>query len=414
MLDRFVELVRVPRLRRKLLVTLVAVVLFRVAVNVPAPWVDVDVLESAERAREGHYASQLLAGSALLGLSVLGLGFLPVGAAHLVAQALTWLVPRLRPLRAEGSAGRAPLARYTWWAVVALGAVQGVALALLAANNQLLPGFSADEDVLRDPSVLAQAAIAAAMTAGSVFVHWLSRLISTRGFGDGLAILGLAQVAAVFPRQVADAARELGGGAAYVLLPLLILATLTLLTVSVITTSQAVREIPLQQAKRTIGRRAFGGMPTYLPIRGNAGGFRSLTLIAGLLLIPAPLPVLLVPYVLLVVFHVYVRALLDLDIVKVTNDLRKYGLFVPGIRPGPATAAYLGYVQRRIALATALFLGVVALIPVAALAPLGAYDFAFSATTLVLVASTAMHTSLATARQMEGQVLQHTFAAYLR
>ncbi|MFC9391050.1 hypothetical protein [Streptomyces venezuelae] len=428
---------RVPALRKRLLLTVLAVVLFRLGQNLPLPGLRADALEAPGVDAGGggggggeaaggdprlYGLVELLTGDGLGELSVLTFGILPALAARLVADLAGPLIPRVRLLAASGQDGAAVLARRTRWLAVLLAAVLGVVVTTGVYGDGCVPltGLCAPgESGLvqeRADGPLGAVTLVACMTAGAAVVLWLSGLITARGIGEGLSVLLVAQLAAVVPGQVADAARETGGARAALVVLAVVLA-LVVMTVLAVLVGQAERRIPLQRTKRMIGRHPLGPAPTYVPVRGGQGGFGMMIPASLLLLVPAPAGAWLLPgYVLLVLVHAWLRAGTEPDAVEVAERLKRSGMFVPGIPMGRPTAQYLAYVRSRIGLAAALCMTVVALLPVAALLVLDgpAERFALSATTLLIVASAAVGTALPAARQLESFAAQHAYGPILR
>ncbi|MFD3534042.1 preprotein translocase subunit SecY [Streptomyces sp. NPDC058664] len=421
-----VRVLRVPVLRKRLLWTLLAVVLFRLGQGLPLPGVRVGAPAKGDGGDGGgqrlHGLVEVLTGGGLGHLSVFAFGIAPVLAARLVMEVAGPLVPRLRLLAATGEDGAAVVARRTRWLAVLLGALFAGAVVVAVADGGCVPltGVCASENSpllhARADGPLAQVALVACMTAGTAVVVLLSGLITARGVGEGIAVLFLVQVVAVVPGQVITAAGETGGTRGAFVLPL-VAAAFVVMAVVVITVWQAERRVPVQRARRMVGRLNPGPTPTYVPVRGGQGGFGVMIPASLLLLVPAPVgPWLLPVYVLVVFAHAWLRAGIAPAADDLARRLERSGLFVPGIRMGRATAEYIGYVQSRIGLAAALAMTVVALVPVVALTVLDgpAEGFALSATTLLIAVSVAVGTVLPAAKQMESLVAQHTYAPFLR
>lgn len=419
----FVRVFQVPAVRRRLLITLLAITLFRLGQNVPLPGVDSAALAATEPAT-GQLAGllDLLSGGGLAKLSVLGLGVLPVIAAHYIVGLGGLLIPRLGAWAEADQAAHARLAHYARCVAVLLSAALATVVVRMTADGRPpLAGSStasADASFLYGADALAQVTMVVCMTGGTAVVMWLSAVITDRGLGEGLSVLLLAQVAAVFPGQVWNAVREPGVGAAGLagisapLVLLVLLVALALVTALVVTVRQSERRIPIQYAKRMIGRRPYGGAAAYIPVRGGQGGFAVMIPASLLFLLPAPpAPWLLAAYALLVFAYAFLRGGIEFDADKTAGDLGRRGGFIPGIRTGRPTAEYLAYVQMRIVLVAALAMTVVALIPVAALALPGlpglhADHAVFGVTTLLIVVHVAVDTVLPTVRQIEYRLLE--------
>ncbi|WP_340683983.1 preprotein translocase subunit SecY [Amycolatopsis coloradensis] len=381
-------------LRRRILVTLGVIVLFRLGQSLPTPQVTVRAPEIGHPLR---WILDLLTGGGLATLPVFAFGVLPCLAAPRLLRGLIVLIPRLAALRSEGGAGARVLARVRRRLVAGLG--------LLGAVGVVLTG---GQDVLDG------AVTVACLTAGAVLVLRLTEVITDRGFGDGVRILLLAQVLAVLPPEFLRL-YERTGWAAVAVMAVVTLST----TVITIVVAQGQRRVPVQYAKRMIGRRAFGGTPSYVPFRFPQANSPAV-LAAVLLSVPVLLfglghPGWIAGYCVLVCLFAFARAAVRQDMDKVAGELVRVGGFVPGIRPGNPTAEYLDYVNRRIIAFGALCSGVVALIPVAGLALLDVGPtplLAGVAVQVVLVFLVSV--SLDTTRQIESLRRQRRYEPFLR
>ncbi|MFI7122785.1 preprotein translocase subunit SecY [Amycolatopsis sp. NPDC049868] len=378
-------------LRRRILVTLGVIGLFRLGQSLPTPQVTV-------RAPIGDHPLRwildLLTGGDLA--TVFGFGVLPCLVAPFVLRALIVLIPRLAALRAEGEAGARVLTRYRRRLVVVLGLLGAVGLVLS-----------------RGQDVLDGAVTVACLTAGTALVLRLTELITDRGFGDGVRILLLAQVLAVLPPEFLSLYERTGWAA------VVVMAMVTLsITVITIVVAQGQRRVPVQYAKRMIGRRAFGGTPSYIPLRFPQANTPAVLAAVLLWVLPFDLgdPWWIAVYFVLVCLFAFARAAVALDMGKVAGELVRVGGFVPGIRPGNWTAEYLDYVNRRIIAFGAFSLGVVALIPVAGSALLGVTPATLfvAGVTLQVVLVFLVSVSLDTTRQIESLRRQRRYEPFLR
>ncbi|MFE4312483.1 preprotein translocase subunit SecY [Streptomyces sp. NPDC056891] len=423
------RILRVPTVRKRLLWTLLAVVLFRLGQNLPLPGVHGEALaraaaaetaaaEDGEGGQRLYGLVELLTGGGLGQLSVFTFGIVPVIAARLVMEVAGPLVPRVRLLAAAGSEGAAVIARWTRRLAVLLAAGLGVWVAAAVAGEGCVPltGICASggPGLLHDGAdgPIVAVALVATTAAGTAVVLRLGGLITARGVGEGLSVLFLAQLAAVVPGQVASAARTRG-----TLVLLAVALALLVMTVVAVVVQQSERRIPVQQAKRMVGRSALGPTPTYVPVRGGQDGFVVMIPASLLLLAPAPVgPWLLPAYVLVVFAYGWLRARVEPAAPDLADRLKRSGLFVPGVRTGPPTAQYIAYVQSRIGLTAALATTGVALVPVLALTlsagPAG--RFALSATTLLIVVSAVVRTALPAVRQMESLAVRQAYGPLLR
>ncbi|OXM49236.1 preprotein translocase subunit SecY [Amycolatopsis alba] len=387
-------------LRRRILVTLGVIVLFRLGQSLPTPHLTARAPEDDHPLR---WILDLATGGGLATLPVFAFGVLPSLVALPVLRTLIVLIPRLAALRTEGEAGARALLRYQRRLTVVLG----------------LPGAIAVV-TFRGLEVLHSVVAVACLTAGAALVLRLTEVITDRGFGDGVRILLLAQVLAVLP---AEFLRLYGtkGWAAVVVMAVVALS----IAVLTVVLAQGQRRVPVQYAKRMIGVRAYGGAPTYIPLRFPQANSPAV-LAAALLSLPSLWPGVgwlgdegnpwrIAVYFVLVCAFAFIRAALSQDMDKVAGELVRVGGFVPGIRPGPWTAEYLDYVNRRVIAFGALCSGVVALIPAIGLALLDVNPrLPFAGVALLVVLVFLVSVTLDTARQFDALRLRKEYGPFLR
>jgi preprotein translocase subunit SecY len=429
MLTVFARAFRIPELRKKLLFTLGLIVLFRLGQVMPSPGVDVVAVRQCVGSASGGLFDmmQMLSGGAMLQLSVFALGVMPYITASIIMQLFAVVVPRLDALRKEGSNGQARITQYTRYLTVGLAVLNATTIVALARTGNLLPGC--DRPLLRDQGLLAVSVIVLTMVAGTCVVMWMGELITDRGIGNGMSILMFTQVVAVFPGYMAKI---------FVLTPLgfvVMLAAGLCLVAAVVFVEQAQRRIPVQYAKRMVGRRMYGGSSTYIPMKVNQAGIVPVIFTSSLLYLPAlgaPMlgeeaaawvtrnltsgthPLYLSVYVLLIVSFAYFYVSITFNPVEVADNMRRFGGFVPGIRPGAPTAQYLAYVLSRMTAPGALYLGVLALVPLLAFAilkdPGTQQNFPFGGTSVLIMVGV----GLDTVKQIEAQLQQRNYEGFLR
>jgi preprotein translocase subunit SecY len=420
---------RVPELRKKLLFTLGLIALFRMGQILPAPGVDVvAVRECAGSAAGGLFDMvQMLSGGAMLHLSVFALGIMPYITASIIMQLLAVVVPKLDTLRKEGHNGQARITQYTRYLTVGLAVLNATTVVAMARAGQLLPGCT--RPLLRDQGMLAVTVIVLTMVAGTCVVMWMGELITDRGIGNGMSILMFTQVVAVFPGYMSKI---------FVLSPVsfvVLVAAGLCLVAAVVFVEQAQRRIPVQYAKRMVGRRMYGGSSTYIPLKVNQAGIVPVIFTSSLLYLPslaAPLlgdeaggwvarnltsgthPLYMSVYVLLIAGFAYFYVSITFNPVEVADNMRRFGGFVPGIRPGAPTAKYLAYVLSRLTAPGAAYLGVLALLPLLAFAvlrdPGTQQNFPFGGTSVLIMVGV----GLDTVKQIEAQLQQRNYEGFLR
>src|SRR5215471_18382181 len=368
MLTGFLRAFRTPDLRRKLLFTVFIIAVFRLGAALPIPGVsehNVNVcINQASNSSGGLFQLvNLLSGGALLKLSVFALGIMPYITASIILQLLVKVIPRLETLRQEGQSGQAKITQYTRYLTIGLAILQSTGIVALARSGNLIPSCNAP--LIPNDSVFTITTMVITMTAGTAVIMWLGELITDRGVGNGMSLLIFTQVIAVIPGEMLAIYRS---KSAFVFL--LVLAVGVAIIAFVAFMEQAQRRIPVQYAKRMVGRKMYGGSSTYIPLKVNQAGVIPVIFASSMLYIaqlfgsnthPQPWvqwvsshlvvgdsPDYMLLFFLLIVFFTYFYVSITFDPVEVADNMKKYGGFIPGIRPGRPTAEYLSYVLTRL------------------------------------------------------------------
>jgi preprotein translocase subunit SecY len=435
MLTGFLRAFRTPDLRRKLLFTVFIIAMFRLGAALPIPGVsehNVSVcLNQASNSSGGLFQLvNLLSGGALLKLSVFALGIMPYITASIILQLLVKVIPRLETLRQEGQSGQAKITQYTRYLTVGLAILQSTGIVALARSGNLISGCSVP--LIPSPTVFTITTMVITMTAGTAVIMWLGELITDRGVGNGMSLMIFTQVIAVIPGEMLAIYRT---KKAFVFL--LVLATGVAIIAFVAFMEQAQRRIPVQYAKRMVGRKMYGGSSTYIPLKVNQAGVIPVIFASSMLYIPqlaaqlfgsstnpqpwvqwvdshlvrGDSPDYMLLFFLLIVFFTYFYVSITFDPVEVADNMKKYGGFIPGIRPGRPTAEYLGYVLTRLTAPGSVYLGIVALIPMIAIGLVGAsQQFPLGGTSILI----AVGVGLDTVKQIESQLQQRNYEGFLR
>jgi len=432
-LTAFIRAFKTPDLRKKLLFTLGILVVFRLGQNLPTPGVDVQaVKQCVGEAGKGSQAQvyglvNLFSGGALLKLSVFALGIMPYITASIILQLLTVVIPRLEALKKEGQAGTTKITQYTRYLTVGLAILQGTGIVAMAATGNLFPSCSTTQ-LLHNDRIFTVVTMVTCMVAGTAVIMWLGELITDKGIGNGMSILIFTQVIAVFPSEFWSIYKAKGG----FIFTLVIVVGIAIIA-AVVFVEQAQRRIPVQYAKRMVGRRMYGGTSTYIPLKVNQAGIIPVIFASSLMYLPALASQLwrnnhflnntLAPYLsqsnpwhmgvyfALIIFFTYFYVAITFNPTEVSDNMKKYGGFIPGIRPGRPTAEYLDYVLTRITAPGSLYLGLVALIPMIAFAMIGAtQQFPFGGTSILIVVGV----GLDTVKQIESQLQQRNYEGFLR
>ncbi|MFF2547228.1 preprotein translocase subunit SecY [Kitasatospora sp. NPDC058063] len=436
MLSAFARAFQTPDLRKKLLFTLGIMVLFRLGSHIPIPGVSFTAVNECvkETKNSGLFGLvNLFSGGALLQLTIFALGIMPYITASIILQLLTVVIPRLEMLKKEGQAGQAKITQYTRYLTIALAVLQGTGIVATASSGALFSGCPLANEIVPDTGVFRIAVMVLTMTAGTTVIMWLGELITDRGIGNGMSLLIFTSIAAQFPSSMwaIKQSGTIGGGWVEFLS---VVAVGVIVVMLVIFVEQAQRRIPVQYAKRMIGRRAFGGTSTYIPLKVNQAGVIPVIFASSLLYIPALVvqltnsqagwatwirtnfvkgdhPIYMATYFLLIVFFAFFYVAISFNPEEVADNMKKYGGFIPGIRAGRPTAEYLNYVLTRITWPGSLYLGLIALIPMIALVAFGQQtNFPFGGTSVLIVVGV----GLETVKQIESQLQQRNYEGFLR
>jgi preprotein translocase subunit SecY len=428
-LSAFARAFRTPDLRRKLLFTISIMALFRVGSFVPSPGIDYGNVQAClADGGSGELLGlvNLFSGGALLQLSIFALGIMPYITASIIVQLLRVVIPHFEALHKEGQSGTAKLTQYTRYLTIGLAVLQATTYVTMARNGQLLPGC----DVIPNDSFMTSLLIVITMTGGAGLIMWLGELISERGVGNGMSLLIFTSIAASFPPALFSIAGGAGGVQKFIIVILVTLVVVAL----VVFVEQSQRRIPVQYAKRMVGRKMYGGSTTYIPIKINMAGVIPVIFASSLLAVPALIaqfaapeagwvqwvqrnialpeaPLHIVLYVLLILFFCFFYTAITFNPDEVADNMKKYGGFVPGIRAGRPTAEYLDYVITRITSAGAIYLALIALIPTITFLLLDvSTNIPFGGTSILIIVGV----GLETVKQIDSQLQQRHYEGFLR
>jgi preprotein translocase subunit SecY len=426
-----------PDLRNKLMFTLAVVAIYRLGSFIPAPFVNYgnvqQCLNSGSASTNGIYELvNLFSGGALLQLSVFALGIMPYITASIITQLLRVVIPRFETLYKEGQAGQAKLTQYTRYLTIGLGLLQSTTLISVARSGGL---FGNDcPNILSNQQWWAISLMVITMTAGTGVIMWLAEMVTDRGIGNGMSLLIFASVAAGFPASLGQIAQERN-----IETLLAVIAVGVVIVLLVILVEQSQRRIPVQYAKRMVGKRTYGGQATYLPIKVNQAGVVPVIFASSLLYLPGLIaqfngpdtagkvpdwviwinnnltqgdqPLYMVMYFLMIIAFTYFYVSITFNPEEVSENMKSYGGFIPGIRAGRPTTEYLEYVLSRITLPGAIYLGLVALIPLVALTLLNAnQNFPFGGTSILIIVGV----GLETVKQISAQMQQRNYEGLLK
>lgn len=414
--------VKIPDLRRKLLYTAALLAVYRIGAFVPVPGVN-----AAELARQlgvdgGNIFGflNLFTGGALERFTVFAQGVSPYITASIVMNLLTIVIPKLEQLQKEGPEGRKIIAQYTRYATVALAFVQAFGTTMMARNW----------GVTSNPSFFGLSLIMLTLTAGTMFTVWLGEKISEKGIGNGISLLIFVNIVAGMPTQLTNAFRAVGEGGlsiisliAYFVITIVVIAAVVMIT-------RGERRVPVQYAKRVVGRKVYGGQSTHIPLKVNQAGVIPVIFASSVLTFPLTLaqfvPAVEVVnrwlgygtfgynllYVILVLFFTYFYTAVTFNPVEVATNMKKNGGYIPGLRPGRPTADYLDKILSRITLPGAIFLAVIAVLPfvVAAVTRIPSNILQFGGTGILIMVGVALDTM----QQIEAHLLMRHYEGFLK
>jgi preprotein translocase subunit SecY len=423
------------------------IAIYRLGATLPSPGVSYgNVQKCLDQVQEKGSSDvltllNLFSGGALLHLSVFALGIMPYITASIILQLLTVVIPRLEQLRKEGQAGQAKITQYTRYLTLGLAVLQSSAFVALARSGQLFanvcdqnnPEYAIIPKGTGIPDWLTLAMLVITMTAGTGVVMWLGELITDRGVGNGMSVLIFTSIAARLPGE-GWTIKESSGVAKF----LLVIALVLIVICAVVFIEQAQRRIPVQYAKRMIGRRMYGGTSTYIPLKVNQAGVVPVIFASSLLYLPQLYLqffdqnnlkgyqqwiqnnlanpshwIYITTYFLLIIFFTYFYVSITFNPTEVAENMKKYGGFVPGIRPGKPTADYLDFILSRITLPGALYLGLISVLPNFFFIWLNQQqyqNFPFGGTAVLIMVGV----GLETVKQIESQLMQRSYEGFLR
>ena len=429
-----------PDLRSKIGFTLFMIVLYRIGSFIPAPFVNYTNVQACLQGSAGtngiYELVNMLSGGALLQLSIFALGIMPYITASIITQLLRVVIPHFETLHKEGQAGQSKLTQYTRYLTLGLGVLQSTTLVTVARSGQLFGSSSSIPEcsqLITSDAWYSILLMVITMTAGTGLIMWFGELLTERGIGNGMSLLIFGSIAAGFPASLWSIQRAQGTNVF-----LIVVAIGIVIMAAVVFVEQSQRRIPVQYAKRVVGTRTYGGTSTYIPIKVNMAGVVPVIFASSLLYLPALIaqfnqpasgqvapdwvlwisanlasgdqPLYTAMFFLLIVGFTYFYVAITFNPVEVADNMKQYGGFIPGIRAGRPTAEYLDFVLTRITLPGASYLGVVALIPLIALATIGANkNFPFGGTSILIIVGV----GLETVKQIDAQLQQRHYEGLL-
>jgi preprotein translocase subunit SecY len=409
---------RIKELRQRILFTLAMFVVFRVGSAIPVPGVDASRLAEFFQSDTIFGFVNIIGGGNLENFTIFALGIMPYINASIIMNLLTIVIPKLKEWSQEGPEGRKKISQITRYGTVVIAVIQALGLSTLIAG-----------DAVVDRTALSYITIIISMTAGTAFLMWMGELITEKGIGNGISLIIFAGIVAGFPIGVALAAEQLRIGQINMLIVGLVILVLLGLIVGIIGLDQGQRRINVQYSKRVVGRKMYGGQATHIPMKVNQAGVIPVIFASVLLSFPQTLvsfiqhplaqrfadmlrwgsTLNLVLYIILIVLFTYFYTAVQFDPFQVASNIKKYGGFIPGLRPGRPTAEYLARVTSRLTTAGAFSLAFIAVFPII-LERVTGMNIVFGGTGLIIVVGVVLETF----KQIESHMLMRSYRGFMK
>ncbi len=428
MFSSFKNMFKVPDLRNKILFTLFVILLYRLGSNITVPGIDFDAVQDLQaQAERGGVLGflNLFSGGALTQMAVFALGIMPYITSSIIMQLLAVVIPKIEQWQKQGAVGQKKITQWTRYMTVGLAVLQATGITY-QFNNGLLGDGTTTVPLVSNFDLPHVSLIVLTITAGTAIVMWMGELITQRGIGNGMSILIFANVVSTLPAQFGNVRAE-KGNLAFLLFTIVGIGMIA----AIVFVENGQRRIPVQFAKRVVGRRMYGGQSTYIPLKVNQAGVIPIIFASSVLYFPVLLSnviqwqgvvdfinknlvqpdnlVYITVYGLLIVFFTYFYTAITFNPQQQADIIRKQGGFIPGIRPGPPTEKYLGTILNRITLPGALFLAAIALVPNIILRIWDVDGFPFGGTTILIAVGVALETM----KQIDSQLMMRNYEGFL-
>jgi preprotein translocase subunit SecY len=427
MVGGFQNIFKIPELKKRILFTFGMLMVYRIGCAVPTPGIDADALATFFARARGTLLGlfDMFSGGALERLSVFALGIMPYISASIILQLLTVVIPHLDRLSKEGESGRKKITQYTRYGTVILSIIQGFGISI-GLESMSAPGGAA---VVAHPGWSFRFMTVLTLTAGTAFIMWLGEQITERGIGNGISLIIFAGIVARMPSAVSNTFRLMRTGEMGAFLALVLVGLMVVVVGIIIFVERGQRRIPVQYAKRIVGRRMYGGQSTHLPLRINTSGVIPPIFASSIIMFPATVANFIkVPwmqsvaqamtpggivynlvYVGFIIFFCYFYTAVTFNPVDVADNMKKYGGYIPGIRPGKRTADYIDRVLTRITFGGAIYVSAVCVLPTVLIAKFNV-PFYFGGTALLIVVGVAIDT----VSQMESHMLARHYEGFIK
>jgi preprotein translocase subunit SecY len=427
-IESFKNVFKIHELRQRVLFTLGLLVVYRIGGHIPTPGIDAGALgeffSQASGSLFGLY--DLFVGGAFSKATIFSLGIMPYISASIIIQLLGAVIPYFQKLQKEGEEGRRKITQYTRYGTVLISAMQAVATAVFLESITTASG----QQVVPIPGIPFKLLTMITFTCGTIFIMWLGEKITERGIGNGISLIIFIGIVARFPQAVFDEVRMVFGGQRSIITELIIIAVMIAVIASVVLVTRAQRKVPVQYAKRVVGRKVYGGMSTHIPLSVNTAGVIPIIFAQSIMFAPATLTSFFpnsefmqnisswfnpggapysIIYGLIIVFFAYFYTAIVFNPVDLADNMKKQGGFIPGIRPGQKTAEYIDNILTRITLPGAIFFALIAILPTI-LANTANVQFYFGGTSILIVVGVALDTL----QQIESHLLMRHYDGFMK
>lgn len=427
MIEGFQNAFRIPELKKRILFTLALLAVYRVGAHIPTPGIDSQALAAFFQQTQGTLLGffDMFSGGALSRLTIFALGIMPYISASIILELLTVVVPYLEKLKKEGEQGRKKITQYARYSTIVLSAVQGLGISLGLESMQSPTGAL----VVPDPGWPFRLLTVLTLTAGTAFIMWLGEQITERGIGNGISLIIFAGIVARLPSAIVNTFRLMETGELNLLLMIFLLGLMLAVVAAIVFMEAGHRKIPIQYAKRVVGRRMYGGQSTHLPLKLNTSGVIPPIFASSIISFPLTIatfthhpwlewvsnalapatPLYTLANVVMIFFFCYFYTAIIFNPMDVAENMKKYGGFIPGMRPGKRTAEYIDRTLTRLTFVGAIYLSFVVILPDYMIRYLNV-PFYFGGTGLLIVVGVAMDTM----QQIESHLVMRHYESFLK
>ena len=427
MIEKIQNIFKIPELRRKILFTLGILIVYRIGGHIPTPGIDAHVLTKFFEGARGSLFGlfDMFVGGAFSKATVFSLGIMPYISASSIMQRMGAVVPYFQKLQKEGEEGRRKITQYTRYGTVLIAAIQALATTVFLESLNIGGMY-----VVPNPGVAFKLITMITFTSGTIFIMWLGEQITDKGIGNGISLIIMIGIIARFPSGTVDEIRRLLQGERYLIPELMLVAVMVGVIASIVLVTRAQRRIPVQYAKRVVGRKMYGGQSTHIPLSVNTAGIIPIIFAQSIMFAPSTLAQFFpgsemmqnfstsfrpggalysLIYGFLIIFFAYFYTAIVFNPVDLADNMRKYGGFIPGIRPGKRTSEYIDRVLTRITLPGATFFALIAILPYFMMRTMDV-EFYFGGTGLLIVVGVALDTL----QQIESHLIQRHYDGFMK